>query len=249
MLADAAGSIFVAMTDVLAIMAHPDDAELLCAGVLARSTAQGGSSAILDLTGGERGSWGTAGGRAEEASRAAAILGLAGRHNAALPDGSLQNTPQARAVVAAHIRVLRPRTVILHWPEARHPDHRAASDLGRDAAFLAGVRNADVEGEPFRPHKICYALTYAEHAPKPTFVVDISAHMEQKLDAIFAFGSQFENRTAMGDVFNGDRPLRDQILAYHAYYGSLIRVAYGEPYWTKETVAVTDLRALEPATF
>jgi N-acetylglucosamine malate deacetylase 1 len=115
-------------------------------------------------------------------------------------------------------------SVIVHWPEARHPDHRAASELGRDACFLAGVRNADVEGEPFRPHKLIYCLTYAEHAPKPTFVLDISAVMERKLDAIFAFGSQFEGKTAMGDVFaGGDRPLREQIGALHAQYGSWIR--------------------------
>ncbi|HSJ08763.1 MAG TPA: bacillithiol biosynthesis deacetylase BshB1 [Longimicrobiales bacterium] len=237
------------MIDLLAIMAHPDDAELLCAGVLARTVAQGGRSAILDLTGGERGSWGSASGRAGEATRAATILGLTERRNAGLPDGALQNTPEARAVVAAHIRLLRPRTVILHWPDARHPDHRAAAELGRDAAFLAGVRNADINGEPYRPAKVCYALTYAEHAPKPTFVADISDQMETKLEAIFAFGSQFENRTAMGDVFNGDRPLREQVLAYHAYYGSLIRVAYGEPYWTKETVGVSDMRSVVPSTF
>jgi len=237
------------MIDLLAIVAHPDDAELLCAGALARTAANGGRSAILDLTGGEAGSWGTAQGRAQEAARAAQIIGVVERSSAGLPDGALQNTPEARAVVADHIRRLRPRVVILHWSDARHPDHRAASELGRDAAFLAGVRNAPVAGEPFRPHKVCFALTYQEHAPEPTFVVDISAHMEQKLEAIFAFGSQFEDRTAMGDVFNGDRPLREQILAYHAYYGSLIRVAYGEPYWTKETVRVDDLAALEPSSF
>lgn len=236
-------------TDILAIVAHPDDAELLCGGALLASAAAGRRTAILDLTGGERGSWGTADGRAGEAAQAAAVLGVAERRNAGLPDGSLQNTPAARAAVAAHIRVLEPRTVILHWPDARHPDHRAASELARDACFLAGVRNADIEGEPFRPRKVLYALTYAEHAPKPTFVVDISAHMERKLEAIFAFGSQFEDRTSMGDVFNGDRPLRDQILAYHAYYGSLIRCAYGEPYWTKETMAVTDASDVAVSSF
>ena len=47
--------------------------------------------------------------------------------------------------------------------------------------------------------------------------------------------------TVKGDVFGGDRPLRDQILAYHAYYGSLIRRPYGEPYWTRETMMVDDL--------
>lgn len=238
------------MIDLLAIMAHPDDAELLCAGALIRTAQRGGRTAVLDLSGGERGSWGDTDTRAEEARAAAQLLGLAERRTAGLPDGALQNTPEARRAVATHIRALRPRTVLLHWPEARHPDHHAASELGRDACFLAGVRNADAEGEPFRPHKLLYCLTYAEHAPKPTFVLDISAVMELKLDAIFAFGSQFEGRTSMGDVFaGGDRPLREQILALHAQYGSWIRSRFGEPYWTRETLKVDDVSTLDVASF
>ena len=237
------------MTNLLAIMAHPDDAELLCAGALLATTAHGGRAAVLDLTGGERGSWGTAARRTDEAAAAAAVLGLAERRSAGLPDGSLVSSPESRRAVAGHIRALRPDTVVLHWPDARHPDHRAASEISRDACFLAGVRNADIDGEPFRPRKVLYALTYAEHGPKPTVVLDISDHMERKLDAIFAFGSQFEGRTALGDVFGGDRPIREQILAYHAYYGSLIRKAYGEPYWTKETVRVEDLAGLDVSSF
>ena len=237
------------MIDLLAIMAHPDDAELLCAGALLASAARGGRTAILDLTGGERGSFGTASGRSAEAEAAARVLGLAERRTAGLPDGALVNSPEARRIVAGHIRALRPTTVVLHWPEARHPDHRAAAEIGRDACFLAGVRNLDAEGEPFRPRKVAYALTYAEHAPKPTVVVDISEHMDRKLEAIFAFGSQFEGKTALGDVFGGDRPIREQILAYHAYYGSLIRRPYGEPYWTRETVSVEDLGGMNVSSF
>jgi N-acetylglucosamine malate deacetylase 1 len=235
---------------ILAISAHPDDAELLCAGSLIAAADRGVPTGILDLTGGESGSWGSADLRSREALAASRVLGLAERRTAGLPDAALQNTPEARAVVAAHIRELRPRVVIAHWPEARHPDHRAASELVRDACFLAGVRNAPVAGEPFRPHKLLYCLTYVEHGPKPTFVVDITAQMERKLEAIFAFASQFEGKTAMGDVFGaGDRPLREQILAHHAHYGSLIRRPYGEPYWTRETVRFDDLAALEVGSF
>lgn len=238
------------MLDLLAVMAHPDDAELLCAGALLRTTAAGGSAAVLDLTRGESGSYGTAASRAREADTAARILGLTERANAGLPDGALENTPAARAHVAAHIRALRPRVVITHWPAARHPDHRAAAGLARDACFLAGLRNAPVAGEPFRPHKLLYCLTYAEHAPKPTFVLDISDVMERKLEAVMAFATQFEGRTSLGDVYpGGDRPIREQILAVHAHYGSWIRARYGEPYWTRETVRVEDLRQLGASSF
>jgi bacillithiol biosynthesis deacetylase BshB1 len=232
--------------DLLAIMAHPDDAELLCAGTLARTSAQGRSVGILDLTGGESGSFGDVNTRSREAQAAAQVLGVTHRRTAGLPDGRLENTPDARAVVATIIRELRPRTVILHWPEARHPDHRAASELARDACFIAGIKNAaGVTGPAHRPSKLLYSLTYQETNVKPSFVVDISEFMDRKLEAIAAFHSQFADKTSLGDVMpGGTRPIREQILAYSAYYGSLIRRAYGEPYWVKETMEVSDVLEL-----
>lgn len=226
--------------DLLAIMAHPDDAELLVGGTLAKSVQQGHNVGILDLTGGEGGSFGDAGTRAREAAEAARILGVVARRTAGLPDSKLENTPAARDVVAAIIRELKPGTVILHWPEARHPDHRAASEIGRDACFIAGI------GGGHRPSKILYSLTYQEAHVKPTFVVDITAQMETKLNAIFAFGSQFGGgKTSMGDVLGGaTRPLREQILAHHAHYGSWIRKDYGEPFFTRETMQAEDVVGL-----
>jgi bacillithiol biosynthesis deacetylase BshB1 len=238
------------MIDLLAIVAHPDDAELLCAGALIRAADQGYRTGVLDLTAGEAGSFGTPGTRAEETSHASRIMGLAERRTASLPDGCLSNELAARHAVAALVRELRPRVVITHWPDARHPDHRAAAELARDACFVAGMRNAPVDGVPHRPHKLLYALAYQERAPHPTFVLDISAQLERKLEAIFAYASQFAGKTAMGDVLGGgDRPLRDQIQAQHAHYGSLIRRPYGEPYCTRETMVVEDLLALGVSSF
>jgi bacillithiol biosynthesis deacetylase BshB1 len=223
--------------DLLAIMAHPDDAELLCGGTLAKGVDAGHTVGILDLTAGESGSFGDRDTRAQEAEAAARILGVAVRRTVHLPDGALENNIATRNIVAEVLRELAPRTVILHWPEARHPDHRAASELGRDACFIAGI------GGHSRPHKLLYALTYQEVHLKPTFVVDITDQIDRKLDAVFAFNTQFGGgKTAMGDVLGGGaRPLRDQILAHHAHYGSLIRADYGEPYWTKETMFVEDV--------
>src|SRR5687767_6412537 len=172
--------------DLLAIMAHPDDAELLCGGTLARMAAQGYRVGILDLTAGESGSFGTRDTRAREAAAAAKILGVSVRTTAGLPDGRLENTPAARAIVATKLRELQPRTVILHWPDARHPDHRAATEMTRDACFIGGIKNAsDVAGPPHRPRKILYSLTYQEVHVKPSFVVDVSDFIERKLEAIF----------------------------------------------------------------
>ncbi|MGQ0561608.1 MAG: bacillithiol biosynthesis deacetylase BshB1 [Gemmatimonadota bacterium] len=222
--------------DLLAIMAHPDDAELLCGGTLAKAVDQGHRVGILDLTMGERGTYGSSTTRAREADAAAHVLGIHERRTAGLPDAGLENTMATRTAVAELIRELKPRTVILHWPDARHPDHRVASEVGRDACFAAGLAGGH------RPTKILYALTYQETNVKPTFVVDITQQMTRKLDAIFAFGSQFADKIALGDLMGSEtRPLREQILAHHAHYGSLIRRDYGEPFWTKETVLVEDV--------
>lgn len=236
--------------DLLAIVAHPDDAELLCGGTLIRAADRGHATGVLDLTGGEAGSAGTAALRSEEADRATRILGLAERRNAGLPDGALENTPETRARVAGVLRELRPDVVILMWPEGRHPDHRVASQLGWDASFLAGLSRAPVEGAPFRPRKVIHAAAYREHPPKPTFVVDITEQMDRKIEAIYAYGSQFEGRKGMGEVYpGGQRDLREQLRVHHAYYGGLIRTEYGEPFWTRETMAVDDVITLDVATF
>ena len=236
--------------DLLAVVAHPDDAELLCGGLLAKTARQQKRVGVLDLSAGELGSAGTREQRAAEAEEAGRILCLSLRRAAGLPDGGLTDSPEARQTVVEQLRELRPHVVVTHWPDARHPDHAAASALARSASFLAGLKQFPARGEPFRPHKLLYALAYQETDTKPTFVVDITAQMETKLQAIFAFGSQFAGKTKMGDVLGGgDRSLREQILAHHAHYGSLIRKPYGEPYWTREVVEVDDVTGMGVASF
>ena len=230
--------------DLLAIAAHRDDAELTCAGTLLKARAQGYRTGILDLTAGESGTRGSAGLRAEEAARAAEILGLAERRNAALPDAYLQNTDDTRRVVVEEIRHFRPRTVILPFPVGRHPDHRIASELGRDACFLSGLARYNAAGEPWRPHKILYALAYREDPIKPTFVVDISEQFAAKLAAIRCYGSQFDGAKAAGEIFPTGQDLYSLVEVQNAHYGSLIRTRYGEPFHTPETVEVSDVLAL-----
>jgi len=236
--------------DILAVVAHPDDAELICGGSLIKSAAAGQRTGVLDLTRGETGSRGTPELRAKEAERAAEILGLAVRRTAGLPDSRIQNTPESRDVVAGFLRELRPRVVVTHWLHGRHPDHRATAELVYDAAFLAGLKNYGAPGVPFRPFKVIHALSFREDPQKPTFVVDISAEMDRKLEAIACYHSQFGAVVQAGEVFpGGDRSLEDQIRAQGARAGSLIRSAYGEPFWTRETLAVPTLVDLPVSTF
>ncbi|HJP56368.1 MAG TPA: bacillithiol biosynthesis deacetylase BshB1 [Gemmatimonadales bacterium] len=230
--------------DLLAIAAHRDDVELTCAGTLLRAADAGHRTGILDLTAGESGTRGSAALRGEEAARAAAILGVTERRNAGLPDAHIHNTDEARRIVAGEIRHFQPQVVILPFPIGRHPDHRLASELGRDACFLAGLRRYDAPGEPWRPRKILYALAYREDPVKPTFVVDVSAQFERKMQAIRCYASQFDGAQNAGEIFPTGQDLYSLVEIQSAHYGSLIRTRYGEPFFTHETMAVDDVVAL-----
>lgn len=232
--------------DLLAIGAHRDDVELLCGGTLARAAAQGYRTGILDLTAGEMGTAGSERIRGDEAADAARHLGVAVRRNAGLPDASIENTPETRLHVARFIRAFRPRTVILPYPAGRHPDHRVASQLSYDACFLSGLGKLALPGEAHRPYKLLYTMTYREDAPKPTFVVDISHHIDAKIESVRSYGSQFDGKTWGGEVFpGGERPLYEQVRMHAARYGALIRTEYGEPFYTIETVRIDDVVKLE----
>ena len=231
--------------DILAIAAHRDDVELTCGGTLAKAVDQGYRAGILDLTQGEMGTRGTAELRAQEALSAAKVLGVHERLNAGLPDARLSNTEETRRVLITYIRQLRPRVVILPYPVGRHPDHRLASELARDACYLSGLAKYDAPGEPHRPFKILYALAYREDPVTPTFVVDISDQFARKMEAIRCYASQFDGATNAGEIFPTGQDLYGLIETQSAHYGSLIRRRYGEPYHTLETVEVSDVVQLQ----
>jgi len=235
--------------DVLAVAAHRDDVELTCGGTLLRAAALGRRTAVVDLTQGEMGTRGSAELRAAEAARAAAVLGLCARENLALPDAGIVNTPETRAALARVIRRLRPQVVIAPSPWARHPDHRVAAELVRDACFVAGLAKVAPEVPRHRPRKVVHCITYREDAVKPTFVVDVSDVFERKMEAIRCYASQFDGATQAGEVYPTGEPLYDVVRHQAAHYGSLIRARYGEPFFTHETMRVDDIAALEVSTF
>ncbi len=235
--------------DVLAIAPHPDDAELICGGTLAKLAREGRTTGILDLTRGEMGTRGSVALRAQEAAEAARVLGVSVRENLGLPDSGIENSIAARTMLAKVLRRLRPTIVIGPAPRGRHPDHRVAAQLVHDACFLAGIRKLDAATEPHRPRKLLHAIAYREDHVKPTFVVDITRDFEAKLAAVACYTSQFDGVTQAGELFPTGEPLADVIRHQSAHYGSLIRCAYGEPFWTQETMRVDDLMGLQVDTF
>ena len=169
--------------DLLAIAAHPDDVELTCGGTLLKMAQRGYATGILDLTAGEMGTRGTPEIRAAEATKAAKFLRVQWRGNLGVPDSDVQASRQHKLRLAGIIRELRPKTVILPYWEARHPDHYHASTLGYEACFLAGLKQLAIAGEAYRPFKILYTTAFAE--VRPTFVVDITAQYARRRKDVY----------------------------------------------------------------
>ena len=230
--------------DVLAIAAHPDDVELTCGGTLLKMAQKGYKTGILDLTEGEMGTRGTPETRAKEAATAAKLLKASWRGTLGVPDSDVRPTREHKLSLAKVIRELRPRTVILPYWEARHPDHYHASTLGYEGCFLAGLKQLPLEGEPYRPFKILYATSF--EGMTPTFVVDVTKQYETRRRAILAFRSQF--RPARSErkqrVYLAIDELDPKMDLLARYYGQKIGVTYGEPFLQKELMAVEDIVAL-----
>ena len=120
------------------------------------------------------GTRGTAEIRAREAEAARVAIGARFRERMNLGDSRLTASIENRIAVAERIRAVRPKTVILPYWEARHPDHYVAAALGYEACYAAGLKQLPAQGEPHRPKKILYASMYWD--VHPSFVVDISPY-------------------------------------------------------------------------
>ncbi len=235
------------MLDLLAIAAHPDDVEQTCGGTLIRAAEAGYRTGVLDLTAGDMGTRGNPELRIAESEAAARCLLLKWRGNLRMPDARLENSLPARLTLAMKIRELRPRVVVLPYWEGRHPDHYRAGELGYEACFLAGLRKIEETTEPYRPFKVIYSSIYAGVAP--SFVVDISAQFDRRMEALLSYRSQYGETEAGKDLFPGEQEIRERLGAVARYYGNLIGVRYGEPFVVKETMRVDDVVGLGVRTF
>lgn len=231
--------------DILAFSPHPDDVEMCCGGLLISMAQRGYRVAVVDLSLGELASNGSVQERQREAQAASEILGLCHRENLKLPDGHLSaaaetgRTNQVAAVVAA-LRRLRPEMVLWPWRQARHPDHRAAHELVSKAMFFANVTKYQAPGQEPRfkvKHALCYQM---RHRFRPSFVVDISSVIEQKLAAVRCYQSQFNAKAGqVATLLNSDKGL-EHIELRDRYYGAMLGVSHAEPYLSAATLGITD---------
>ena len=226
------------MIDALCVGAHPDDVEIAMGGMIAGMVADGMRVAICDLSDGEPTPAGTHAIRLREAQEAAHALGISDRRTLTLPNRALQDTIEARRALAEVIRDLHPRLLFVHYPIDAHPDHIAANAIAEAARFYGKLVKTDMSGAPHWPARVFQfaAVHLRLHVP-PKIIVDVTPHIERKMQALACYRSQFADNPANSTMLEA---IRQQ----NAYWGSLIRVGFGEPLFCREEIGVRSISHL-----
>jgi bacillithiol biosynthesis deacetylase BshB1 len=231
-------SLMTLKADILAFSPHPDDVELGCGGSLILASESGLRVVVADLTAGEMSSRGAPAQRAREAKAAAEQLKLSARLSLELPDTDIGTDSAHRQAIIRLLREVRPRLVLAPYQDDRHPDHRAAGALIRDACFYAGVSKMG-KGAPHRPRHLFY---YMIHSPfTPSFVVDVSTVWERRMAAVRAYRSQFQAESAGPETALSRPDFLRFVEARAVWFGAMIGVAYGEPFLSQGPVPTREL--------
>lgn len=233
--------------DILVMAAHPDDAELSCAGTILSYIMQGKKVGIVDFTRGEMGTRGTSEIRLAESNEATKILGLHARENLGLADGFFQNDQASQLILMEVIRRYRPEIVLANALEDRHPDHGKGAKLAIDACFLSGLRmiqtidtQSNMDQAAWRPKHVYHYIQ--DRYVEPDFVIDISEHWETKEHSIRAFKSQFFDPTSLEpNSYISSPDFLSFIQARAQEMGHKIGVKYGEGFQSQNTLQVTNL--------
>lgn len=178
--------------DILAFGAHADDIEIGMGGTAAKYAAAGKTIVFCDLTKAELSSNGTVASRAEEAKRAAELLGVQERVTLDLPDRGLFLTQEAIQAASEVIRRYRPEVIFAPYEKDRHPDHGACSRIVREAFFSAGIRKYETAGNEnaHKAGRLYFYMINGFHTPD--FCVDTGEFIDRKKQSLRAYQSQFE---------------------------------------------------------
>jgi bacillithiol biosynthesis deacetylase BshB1 len=234
--------------DILAFGVHPDDVELGCAGTLMAAIDQGKKVGIVDLTRGELGTRGTPTTRTQEAAAAAKIMGVDIRENLDMADGFFANDEAHQRKIIALIRKYQPDIILANAPEDRHPDHGRSAKLVSDAAFLSGLRKIETnhEGVTQNAWRPAYTFHYIQDRfIQPSFVIDITAYMERKMEAVLAYGTQFTGAdTSEPQTYISSPQFLETVKARALMLGKRIGVGYAEGYITEKIIGFSNFDAI-----
>ena len=234
--------------DILAFGVHPDDVELGCAGTIMAAIDQGKKVGIVDLTRGELGTRGTPTTRTQEAAAAAKIMGVDVRENLDMADGFFINDEAHQRKIITLIRKYQPDVILANAPEDRHPDHGRSAKLVSDAAFLSGLRKIETihEGVTQNAWRPAYTFHYIQDRfIQPSFVIDITAYMERKMEAVLAYGTQFTGAdTSEPQTYISSLQFLETVKARALMLGKRIGVGYAEGYITEKIIGFSNFDAI-----
>jgi len=233
--------------DILVFGSHPDDAELGAGATIAKEIANGKKVGIVDLTRGELGTRGTPELREQEAKKAADILGLSIRINLEFADGFFVNNKEHQLQVIEVIRKFQPDIVLCNAIDDRHIDHAKGSKLVSDACFLSGLLKIDTKWvgddewqDPWRPRQVYHYIQWKNL--EPDFVVDVSDFIDQKMEAINAYASQFfDPDSKEPETPISSKNFTDSIRYRARDLGRLIGVEYAEGFTVERYIGVRNL--------
>jgi bacillithiol biosynthesis deacetylase BshB1 len=214
--------------DVLVLVAHPDDAELLCGGTLAKLSEAGRRVTVVDATEAELSTNGSVESRRRETLVASDCLQLHSRYQLGYGDGELSTTATLLESLTLAIRELRPKLVIGPPLLCRHPDHQALGQMMAQAVFFSGLKKKWPQlGAVQRPK----LWRFVEVSDEPYDVaIDISEFWERRVQAVMAYGSQFSSkdgeRTFINDGF------LERLECRYRHIGEQVGVRYAEPFIT-----------------
>ena len=196
----------------LVIVAHPDDADFICAGTCIQMARQGIEVTYMVLTNGDKGNHNPEITRNQliamrqiEQRNAAKLCGIKEVLFMDEEDGFLRPRRAIRKRVTREIRRIRPQLIICTNPDRyfvgegyiNHPDHRNAGLVAIEAIFPAAdnpMFYPDMSDEGYHPHKIKYLYVHGHDAP--SLKVDITADLATKVEAILCHKSQFSDPDA-----------------------------------------------------
>ena len=126
-----------------------------------------------------------------------------------------------------------------YWSD-RHPDHVAASEVLTDAAFNAGLRRYQAEGDAWKAEWICYY--FINDSVPPSFVVDVSDCYQKKRHALDCHASQFQRGLPGAADTRLNTPIFRQLIeSRYAQFGALAGVTWAEGFVVREPVVRSNL--------
>lgn len=223
--------------DALVFAPHPDDAEIGMGGTILKMMAAGLRVGVVDLTRGELGTKGSAEIRKQELEAASAILKLSYRGNLDLGDGNIFDNELNRLKVVEEIRKHRSPLVFVTSPFDRHPDHRYAAELIKNAFFLSRLPKYTTASPSYSPKRLFHFLIH--DTDSISFAVNITEYFSQKIESLRAYRSQFVEPVLPSDYrYMGLSDYLEQIEAGNRIIGMRIGVKYAEGFFSRYPVAI-----------